>query len=85
MSPPCTSDPRSRGHPDGDRPRVRILQDMALNRRFNGELSGREPDAAIGDKGAVAAALVMYDEPTETIAQYAPYVLKANGGTQPGG
>jgi hypothetical protein len=31
------------------------------------------------------AALVMYDEPSESINQYARYTLKANGVTQPGG
>ena len=29
--------------------------------------------------------LVMYDEPTESIARYAPYSLKVNGVLQPGG
>ncbi|HEX6702882.1 MAG TPA: choice-of-anchor J domain-containing protein [Gaiellaceae bacterium] len=33
----------------------------------------------------VIAALVMYDEPTESINQYARYTLMANGVTQPGG
>ena len=31
------------------------------------------------------ATLVMYDEPTESIARYAPYSLKVNGVLQPGG
>jgi hypothetical protein len=33
----------------------------------------------------VIAALVMYDEPTESINQYARYTLKATDVTQPGG
>jgi hypothetical protein len=33
----------------------------------------------------VVAAVVTYDEPTESITDYAPYTLKANGVTQPGG
>jgi hypothetical protein len=31
------------------------------------------------------AAIVSYDEPTESITDYAPYNLKVNGMTQPGG
>ena len=30
-------------------------------------------------------AVVAYDEPTEKLSQYAPYVLTANGTRQPGG
>jgi hypothetical protein len=33
----------------------------------------------------VVAAIVMYDEPTESITQYAPYALTVNGVVQPGG
>jgi hypothetical protein len=33
----------------------------------------------------VVAALVMYDEPTESLTSYAPYELRVNGVTQPGG
>jgi hypothetical protein len=33
----------------------------------------------------VVAAIVMYDEPTESVTQYAPYVLSVNGVVQPGG
>jgi hypothetical protein len=33
----------------------------------------------------VVAAIVMYDEPTELISQYAPYTLTVNGVKQPGG
>jgi hypothetical protein len=30
-------------------------------------------------------AVVMYDEPTETVSEYAPYRLVVNGILQPGG
>ena len=33
----------------------------------------------------VVAAIVTFEDPSETITQYAPYVLKANGVVQPGG
>jgi bacillopeptidase F (M6 metalloprotease family) len=36
-------------------------------------------------KANTVAVLVMYDEPTEQIAKYAPYALTVNGALQPGG
>ena len=39
----------------------------------------------LGNQSATVGALVMYDEPTESIANYAPYSLKVNGVLQPGG
>jgi hypothetical protein len=35
--------------------------------------------------GDTAGAIVMYDEPTESITRYAPYTLTVNGVLQPGG
>ena len=37
------------------------------------------------DPAETVAMLVMYDEPSESIARYAPYSLKVNGVLQPGG
>ena len=48
---------------------------MTLDREALGALSPFEKVVAI----------VAYDEPTELVTQYAPYTLKANGVTQPGG
>ena len=39
----------------------------------------------LGRDAETVAMLVMYDEPTESIARYAPYTLKVNGVLQPGG
>ena len=39
----------------------------------------------LGRDAETVAMLVMYDEPTESIARYAPYSLKVNGVLQPGG
>jgi hypothetical protein len=39
----------------------------------------------LGKDAETVAMLVMYDEPTESIARYAPYSLKVNGVLQPGG
>jgi hypothetical protein len=41
--------------------------------------------ALLGRDAETVAMLVMYDEPTESIARYAPYSLKINGILQPGG
>ncbi len=39
----------------------------------------------LGRDAETVAMLVMYDEPTESVARYAPYSLKVNGVLQPGG
>jgi bacillopeptidase F (M6 metalloprotease family) len=39
----------------------------------------------IDKKAGLVAAIVFYDDPSETSTQYAPYSLKVNGVTQPGG
>ena len=39
----------------------------------------------LGRDAETVGMLVMYDEPTESIARYAPYTLKVNGVLQPGG
>ena len=39
----------------------------------------------LGKDAETVAMLVMYDEPTESVARYAPYSLKVNGVLQPGG
>jgi hypothetical protein len=49
-------------------------------------ISGRAKVQKYVDKQAdVVAAIVFYDDPTETSSQYAPYALTINGVTQPGG
>ena len=47
----------------------------SLRRRSSGRLLGR--------RGRDGGVLVMYDEPTESIARYAPYSLKVNGVSSP--
>jgi hypothetical protein len=60
---------------------------MPLTPNFRGELKVGAIDKLItsDSKIDVVAALVMYDEPTESINQYARYTLKANDVVQPGG
>jgi hypothetical protein len=52
---------------------------------FRGTLSGDALHAVIGDSAQTVAAIIMQDDPTETVSQYAQYTLTANGVTQPGG
>jgi hypothetical protein len=62
------------------------LGTLRLDGQFRGSVSGAALDRMIGNRThTVVAAIVMYDEPTEQIGQYAPYTLKVNGVKQPGG
>ena len=58
---------------------------LKLNRRNDGFWTERELDKAITKKADTVSILVMYDEPTESIFDYAPYALRVNGVLQPGG
>ena len=46
---------------------------------------GRRADALFEKDATIVAAIVSYDESTESITAYAPYQLKVNGVLQPGG
>ena len=48
-------------------------------------LSGVALDSALGTTAETVAAIVTFVEPTESLAEYAPYELTVNGVTQPGG
>lgn len=52
---------------------------------FTGSLSGSALQAAIGTSASTVAALVMYDDDSETAPKQARYTLTVNGVTQPGG
>ena len=54
---------------------------------FNGKssISLSRAQLALASPFDKVVAIVAYDEPTEQVQQYAPYTLKANGVTQPGG
>jgi hypothetical protein len=58
---------------------------IPLNSSFAALLKKGRLEKLIGEKADVVGALVMYDEPTESINQYARYTLKVNGVSQPGG
>lgn len=58
---------------------------MPLDGSFDGTLSGTSLSRRLGSDSQVVGAIVMQDDPTESVTQYARYTLKANGVTQPGG
>jgi hypothetical protein len=58
---------------------------LALDADFDGSLSDVALDAVIGTTAQTVAAIVTYDEPTESSGLYARYELTVNGVTQPGG
>ena len=58
---------------------------LRLNRNFDGMLWGKALRHRLGKHSTVVGAIVMQDDPTESVTQYAQYTLKANGVTQPGG
>jgi hypothetical protein len=62
-----------------------IVSQIPLDANFSANLVKGALKRLIGDEVDVVAAIVTYDEPTETITEYAPYTLQANGVTQPGG
>jgi hypothetical protein len=60
------------------------LKQLDLNRDF--AIRGRaKVEKYIDKKADLVAAIVTYNDPTETSDQYAPYVLAVNGVVQPGG
>jgi hypothetical protein len=62
-----------------------LVGSIPLGSSFGASLKGGKLEKLIGERADVVAALVMYDEPTESINQYARYTLRVNGVVQPGG
>jgi hypothetical protein len=59
---------------------------LRLDRDFRASVSGRALRKLSGRHGpTVVSALVMQDDPTESVSQYARYALRVNGVLQPGG
>ena len=61
------------------------LAQLPLDPSFHGTLNAAAIQAALGTTATTVAALVTYDEPTESILAEAPYTLTVNGIVQPGG
>ena len=62
-----------------------ILARVPLANGRTASLSGGALRSLIGNQAETVGAIVMYDEPSESISKYAPYTLKVNGVVQPGG
>jgi hypothetical protein len=62
-----------------------VVGQLPLSSTFTGSLSGDALREIIHGQADVNAAIVTFDDPSESIDLYAPYVLKVNGVTQPGG
>jgi hypothetical protein len=58
---------------------------LRLDPSFDASLSERRLDRIVDSKADVVAAIVTYDEPTETVLDSARYRLTVNGVLQPGG
>ena len=58
---------------------------MPLNAAFDGSLGVGRIRSVFGPNIRTIAAIVTYDDPSETSNQYAHYQLKVNGQLQPGG
>jgi hypothetical protein len=68
----------------GSKPDV-FVTEAKLNSSFAFGVSGPRIARLIGASADVVGAIVTYDEPTESINQYARYTLKVNNVVQPGG
>jgi hypothetical protein len=68
----------------GDDGRPRLAR-VALDSEHDAALERRQLRRLLGEGAKVVGAIVMYDEPTEQIRDYAPYRLTVNGVLQPGG
>ena len=58
---------------------------LPLGNGFDGTLEGAALDAIIGTTAENVGIIVTYDEPTEEVFDYAPYLLTVNNFDQPGG
>ena len=58
---------------------------VALDGQHDAALDRRQLRRLLGSQTDLVGAIVMYDEPTEQVTDYAPYRLAVNGVLQPGG
>lgn len=68
-----------------EEPLEAAIHRLEFGEGFRASLGGRALRRMLDSRYDVVAALVTYDEPTESIGRYAPYTLRANGVVQPGG
>jgi hypothetical protein len=70
---------------DTDKRTPVVLGTLSLDSSFGASLDGGKIRRIVGSQTDVVGAIVTYDEPTESISDYARYSLWANGVLQPGG
>jgi bacillopeptidase F (M6 metalloprotease family) len=70
---------------DTDKKTPTVYATVPLSPTFEASLSGGKIRSRVGTQVDVLGAIVTYDEPTESINDYARYSLSVNGVTQPGG
>jgi hypothetical protein len=58
---------------------------IPLDSRHDASLTAGQLRRLLAGRGELVGAVVMYDEPTETVTDSAPYALSVNGVLQPGG
>jgi hypothetical protein len=61
------------------------LGQVPLGEGFSGDLDETTLHNLLGTDAQTVGAIIMYDEPTEVVNQYAPYELTVNNILQPGG
>ncbi len=62
-----------------------LVQRLRVDGDFAGSLNKGQLRQLLGHQASVVAAIVMFDDPSETADEYAPYRLTVNGVVQPGG
>ena len=69
--------------PDSKRPA--FIKTLKLDENNQVKIKRRWWQRILGPQTKMVAAIVSHEDPTESVAQYAPYELKVNGVMQPGG
>ena len=69
----------------GSHEKQAVIGRISLDASFDATLDRGFLRRTIGNQADVVAVIVTYDDPTETVTQYACYTLQVNGVTQPGG
>jgi hypothetical protein len=61
------------------------IAQLPLDSSFHGSLDAAAISSALGTTATTVGALVMQDDPTETVSDEAEYTLTVNGSVTPGG
>ena len=61
------------------------IKRVHIGKSFGASMDAKALKKALGKKAKIVSALVMVDDPSESLTKYAGYQLKINGNLQPGG